>query len=619
MQQDQYAISMQKVGNILRRFLYISVAIVAVFSFSVVSVHAQLADGQQAVQETAAAAGVEGGVDLVQIIGRIINIFLGFLGIIFLGLLLYAGYLWMTAAGNEEQVAKAKTTIRNAIIGLVLIASAWSITFFILRALGGDEGSGGGIFSGGSGGGFGGGLIGSSGSLGIGVIEYHLPERNATDISRNTPIVITFKQPVRPSSFIDGWTEGANSTVGLNANAVKIFRTGTDPGSAFTSAQARVSFTPDHKTFVIRPVDLLGSPTVNVKYTVQLRGGTSGVMLENGSAAFSGSFNQGYEWSFEVSTIVDSTPPRVLSALPASGGKYARNILVQVTFTEAVDPTSAAGIFKSGAGFSNIRLQANGTSLEGEYRISNQYRTVEFLSAESCGVNSCGAQVFCLPPEVTIEGTVRAASIDVNNPPQAQFTNQGFDGVTDMAGNSLDGNGNSAAEGSPVDSYVWSFGTSQQMKLTPPKIIETVPDASPGTGQSNRPLDEIVEATFDTLMRASTLNSENARIEARGPGETDPDTFWYAVGMQLLTAGNMPVQPGEVAERSRLTIKHRPYLPSGVLLKDLNYYNNYILSDVQDAYQNCFAPSASQACTASKSQPNCCNNQPGEGECKLTL
>ncbi|PIR56886.1 MAG: hypothetical protein COU72_03860, partial [Parcubacteria group bacterium CG10_big_fil_rev_8_21_14_0_10_41_35] len=45
--------------------------------------------------------------DIKQIIALIINIFLGFLGIIAVLLILYAGYMWMTAAGNEDQVAKA--------------------------------------------------------------------------------------------------------------------------------------------------------------------------------------------------------------------------------------------------------------------------------------------------------------------------------------------------------------------------------------------------------------------------------------------------------------------------------------------------------------------------------
>ncbi len=595
----------------LRNYLSAAITLAAIFTFPTV-VGAQLTDAVNSVQQTTAAAGVAGGGDLVQIIGRIINIFLGFLGVIFLVLMLYAGYTWMTAGGAPEKVESAKKTIRNAVIGLLIIASAWAITAFILNAL--TDATGGGGVTGGGPGGIG--LVGSSGSLGAGIIEYHLPERNATDIPRNTPVIITFKEAIQPASFIEGWTESTSGTVnGLNSANVQLYRS-DDPKTALASSAARVSFTQDRKTFVIRPVDLLGSPTNNVKYNVKLRGGNSGILLQNGGPAFGGSYGQGYEWMFEVSTFVDTTPPQILAAIPYSGGKYARNIVIQVTFNEAVDPTGATGLFQNGSGFTNMSVRPNGglgTPLDGEFRISNKYKTVEFLTTDKCGINSCGKDVFCLPPDATLEVSVKAATLS-SQPPMAQFTNQGFDGITDVVGNSLDGNNNKTAEGPPQDDYVWTFGTSNEVKLAPPKILETVPDASPGQGQSNRPLDEPVSAIFDTLLQSSTLNSESARIEPLGPGETNPDTFWYSVGMELLTSNNTPIKPNEVADRAALIIKHRPYLPSGLLPLELNYYNPFLLSDVQDAFQNCFNPATSAVC---KGAPNCCNNSPKGQDCSF--
>lgn len=571
---------------------------------------AQLTDAVNAVQETTEAAGVSAGGDLIQIVGRIINIFLGFLGVVFLVLMLYAGFTWMTAGGDSAKIETAKKTIRNAVIGLLIITSAWAITAFILNALTGAIG-GGGVTGGGVGGA---GLVGSSGSLGAGIIEYHLPERNATDVPRNTPVIITFKEAIQPSSFIEGWTESTSGTMnGLNGANVQIYRS-PDPTTALASSAARVSFTQDRKIFVIRPVDLLGSPTNNVKYTVKLKGGNSGILLESGGPAFGGSYGQGYEWMFEVSTFVDTTPPQVLAAIPNAGGKYARNIVIQITFNEAVDPTGATGLFQNGSGFTNMSVRPNaglGTPLDGEYRISNKYKTVEFLTTDKCGVNSCGKDVFCLPPDATLEVKAKAATLS-SQPPMAQFTTLGFDGITDVVGNSLDGNANKTADGSPQDDYVWTFGTSNEVKLAPPKILETVPDASPGQGQSNRPLDEPVSATFDTLLQSSTLNTESASIQPQGPGETNPDTFWYNVGMELLTANNVPIKQNEIADRAALIIKHRPYLPSGVLPSELNYYNPFLLSDIQDAFQNCFNPAASAAC---KGAPNCCNNSPKSQEC----
>src|SRR3989338_1466684 len=68
-------------------------------------------------------------------VGTIIRAFLGLLGTIFLVLLVYAGYLWMTAGGNEEDVTKAKKLIFQAIVGLAIVMGAYAITAFVLLNL----------------------------------------------------------------------------------------------------------------------------------------------------------------------------------------------------------------------------------------------------------------------------------------------------------------------------------------------------------------------------------------------------------------------------------------------------------------------------------------------------
>jgi hypothetical protein len=71
------------------------------------------------------------GTDLPTIIGKIIGGFLGILGSVFVILVIYAGFLWMTAGGNEEQVGKAKKMMTNAVIGLIIVMLAFAITNFI--------------------------------------------------------------------------------------------------------------------------------------------------------------------------------------------------------------------------------------------------------------------------------------------------------------------------------------------------------------------------------------------------------------------------------------------------------------------------------------------------------
>jgi len=68
---------------------------------------------------------------LPQKIGTIIGAILNFLGVIFLILMIYGGFMWMTAAGNEEQISKAQKIITAAIIGVVIVASAYAITAYV--------------------------------------------------------------------------------------------------------------------------------------------------------------------------------------------------------------------------------------------------------------------------------------------------------------------------------------------------------------------------------------------------------------------------------------------------------------------------------------------------------
>lgn len=73
--------------------------------------------------------------DPVTVTYRIINIALTFLGIGFLVLLVYAGTLWVIARGNSEGIDKAKHLIRQAVIGLIIILSAYGVAATIFQII----------------------------------------------------------------------------------------------------------------------------------------------------------------------------------------------------------------------------------------------------------------------------------------------------------------------------------------------------------------------------------------------------------------------------------------------------------------------------------------------------
>jgi len=72
---------------------------------------------------------------LADTIGKVISTFLSLLGIIFIVLMLLAGYNWMTAQGDDAKVKKATDSIRRAIIGLVITVGSYAIWYFVFKHL----------------------------------------------------------------------------------------------------------------------------------------------------------------------------------------------------------------------------------------------------------------------------------------------------------------------------------------------------------------------------------------------------------------------------------------------------------------------------------------------------
>lgn len=70
-----------------------------------------------------------------EIVGLVINAFLSLLGIIFVSLIVYGGYLWMSDAGNSDKIERARKLITAAIIGLIITASAWTIWQYVFDSL----------------------------------------------------------------------------------------------------------------------------------------------------------------------------------------------------------------------------------------------------------------------------------------------------------------------------------------------------------------------------------------------------------------------------------------------------------------------------------------------------
>jgi len=71
--------------------------------------------------------------DLRTTIFALVRILLGLIGTFFFLMILYAGFKWFSAGGNTDAVDTAKSTLRNAIIGMIIVVSSYAILTFIFN------------------------------------------------------------------------------------------------------------------------------------------------------------------------------------------------------------------------------------------------------------------------------------------------------------------------------------------------------------------------------------------------------------------------------------------------------------------------------------------------------
>lgn len=523
------------INNLKRTATIGRLILLAVLFYFIISVSAPVTVQAQVVSQADVNSELMQGVQIIEeplglpatdirlVIARIIRIALSFIGIIVLVLMMYAGFLWMTAGGNEDQIDKSKKILKNATIGLAIVLSAYAIVAFVMRMLGVDMS------------GIGGGRVAppgvnnfaGSGALGR-IVKDHYPQRNQSDVPRNTRIIITFFRPISLNNLVtdtnnDGVLGTCNPQVNnwqtdcdalnLNNDYINISRIipsneeGGQPTLQPISGAALLAMpstpSPDQPigiyTIVIRPYDVLGSDVENVSYQVQIGNNIKRDDPDLGNPGiFDGlSGSKFYQWYFTCGTELDLSPPYVVDVYPKADSIEYKNTVIQIGFNEAIDPIGVQGMFAENNdhyflqnGF--IYLKNNNSSMPvGVMNLVNNYRTLEFTPSVPCGRNACGGVVYCLPVcDRTGAGCnqdsyqmLLKAAITINN---NSFESQPFTGVADVSGNALDGNRDLIVQTAPTigqnfdigkapDNYWWSFTIKDEMDLIPPIISQVVP------------------------------------------------------------------------------------------------------------------------------------------------
>lgn len=286
-----------------------SLALTALLALSVftggfaVPAHAQVETGLNEVGATVVLPSTDPRV----IVARVINVALGLIGLVLLVLILYAGFTWMTAGGDAEKIDRAKKTLRNAIIGLVIVLSAWAITTFVINSLLQATTGGGG--AGGGGGPGGGGLPGGGGA---GLFQVRSISPQGTLTIRNVTVRFQFTRDVDPASASTTITvvrasDGAAVSGSLNVSGALVTFTPSAPCPAPNAD--RFCFDSD------------------TDYTARV--GT-GLRSTGGQTITCGGFASACEGSFRTGNIVDTASPDARIIAPFSGQSVPVNDFVRV-------------------------------------------------------------------------------------------------------------------------------------------------------------------------------------------------------------------------------------------------------------------------------------------------
>jgi hypothetical protein len=83
--------------------------------------------------------GFETPTDIRYTIALAIRVVLSLLGMIFLAMILYAGFTIMTAAGEQSKVDTGKNTLKYAVIGMVIVFSSYGIAGLVTNLIGQGE------------------------------------------------------------------------------------------------------------------------------------------------------------------------------------------------------------------------------------------------------------------------------------------------------------------------------------------------------------------------------------------------------------------------------------------------------------------------------------------------
>ena len=321
--------------------------------------------------------GAFGTTDIREVIVNIVNIALGFLGIVAVIILIYGGWLWMTAAGNPDRVESAKRTIRNAVIGLAIIIASWAIVLFVVTQLFGATGGGPGgqqCTTPGATQGCGPALCGvqicqadntwgacdtsacpgGSGGSNLAITgRYPLGTVNP-NVCLNTIIFASFNRPIADASI------AGNFTVRACTDATCAAYSGTVPGTATSLDINGV----ESRSVVFTPSAVLAAGTTYEVEVLSDAFTSTGISSNDVTPLY---LPGNDVWTFISGTTIDTTPPQVQPpTIPFDGeANVCLETFLSAEFNEVMNPLTLTG--------SAITVGSSSGGTIPTYQVSGQY------------------------------------------------------------------------------------------------------------------------------------------------------------------------------------------------------------------------------------------------------
>jgi cysteine-rich repeat protein len=357
----------------------------------------------------AASSGLASG-SLVLMIARAIRTFLGFLGIVAVIVVLYAGFLWVTAGGEEEKIAKAKKVLKNGLIGLLIMLSSFTIAQFVLSRLTSSIGGGVGTEVGGGGGG---------GDIPDYAHSFVLTSVNTDCASslQNLELRFIFSQRVATEDVVDG------TGISISKGGEEVAGTFAAVGRSTTASATSFTFTPEAICFAEDDYSVNcfeAETTYNITISSALQS-SSGYDLQCSTA-------YPCEFTFTTGTGFDLAAPTVFEITAPDDGESVYADEAAMLQAYAVDDTGVASVDF----YIDTGINSTVNDIEGDGYFDSEWDTAGYFTNDDHSILAEGSD--CAGNDVDAEISVMLRAASCHN------------GVQDESESGIDCGGSSSAD-----------------------------------------------------------------------------------------------------------------------------------------------------------------------------